>query len=113
LISFGPLKAFNLVKDTATGLSKGYAFCEYVDNNITDQVLLIKCQCYLPPFDIKDYTYIQFIQEKDCCKHDFYIDYEHNGVGQLCHLIVSLIPLSVTTFLCIPHLPHKHIFLFD
>ena len=37
LISFGPLKAFNLVKDTATGLSKGYAFCEYVDNNITDQ----------------------------------------------------------------------------
>uniref|UniRef100_A0AAZ3RMM2 Splicing factor U2AF subunit n=1 Tax=Oncorhynchus tshawytscha TaxID=74940 RepID=A0AAZ3RMM2_ONCTS len=31
LTSFGPLKAFNLVKDSATGLSKGYAFCEYVD----------------------------------------------------------------------------------
>nr|XP_054597240.1 U2 small nuclear RNA auxiliary factor 2a [Nothobranchius furzeri] len=30
LTSFGPLKAFNLVKDSATGLSKGYAFCEYV-----------------------------------------------------------------------------------
>ncbi|CAH1784996.1 unnamed protein product [Owenia fusiformis] len=37
LISFGPLKAFNLVKDSATGLSKGYAFCEYVDPGITDQ----------------------------------------------------------------------------
>ncbi|XP_055732141.1 splicing factor U2AF 65 kDa subunit-like isoform X2 [Salvelinus fontinalis] len=31
LVSFGPLKAFNLVKDSTTGLSKGYAFCEYVD----------------------------------------------------------------------------------
>ncbi|GAB1608264.1 splicing factor U2AF 50 kDa subunit-like [Argonauta hians] len=37
LISFGPLKAFNLVKDSATGLSKGYAFCEYADVIITDQ----------------------------------------------------------------------------
>ncbi|XP_023931364.1 splicing factor U2AF 50 kDa subunit isoform X2 [Lingula anatina] len=37
LMSFGPLKAFNLVKDSATGLSKGYAFCEYLDPNITDQ----------------------------------------------------------------------------
>ncbi|XP_027036042.1 splicing factor U2AF 50 kDa subunit-like [Pocillopora damicornis] len=36
LASFGELKAFNLVKDSATGLSKGYAFCEYVDLNITD-----------------------------------------------------------------------------
>lgn len=38
LTSFGPLKAFNLVKDSATGLSKGYAFCEYVDVNVNDQV---------------------------------------------------------------------------
>ncbi|XP_075771287.1 splicing factor U2AF 65 kDa subunit isoform X3 [Pelodiscus sinensis] len=38
LTSFGPLKAFNLVKDSATGLSKGYAFCEYVDINVTDQI---------------------------------------------------------------------------
>lgn len=38
LVSFGPLKGFNLVKDSATGLSKGYAFCEYVDVNVTDQV---------------------------------------------------------------------------
>jgi len=36
LSSFGELRAFNLVKDSATGLSKGYAFCEYVDLNITD-----------------------------------------------------------------------------
>uniref|UniRef100_A0A3Q3SRU0 Splicing factor U2AF subunit n=1 Tax=Mastacembelus armatus TaxID=205130 RepID=A0A3Q3SRU0_9TELE len=38
LTSFGPLKAFNLVKDSATGLSKGYAFCEYVDVNLNDQL---------------------------------------------------------------------------
>lgn len=38
LLSFGQLKAFNLVKDAATGLSKGYAFAEYVDFTITDQV---------------------------------------------------------------------------
>lgn len=37
-MSFGQLRAFNLVKDSATGLSKGYAFCEYVDIAITDQV---------------------------------------------------------------------------
>ncbi|XP_061632795.1 U2 small nuclear RNA auxiliary factor 2a isoform X1 [Phyllopteryx taeniolatus] len=39
LTSFGPLKAFNLVKDSATGLSKGYAFCEYVDVNLNDQAI--------------------------------------------------------------------------
>jgi len=37
LVSFGPLRAFNLVMDTATGLSKGFAFCEYIDASITDQ----------------------------------------------------------------------------
>lgn len=41
LLSFGQLRAFNLVKDAATGLSKGYAFAEYVDSNITDQVNMI------------------------------------------------------------------------
>lgn len=41
LTSFGPLKAFNLVKDSATSLSKGYAFCEYVDVSATDQVLIV------------------------------------------------------------------------
>ncbi|KAB0337414.1 hypothetical protein FD754_025202 [Muntiacus muntjak] len=39
LASFGPLKAFNLVKDSATALSKGYAFCEYVDSKVTDQAI--------------------------------------------------------------------------
>lgn len=39
LMSFGPLRAFNLVKDTATGLSKGYAFCEYTDVYMTDQAI--------------------------------------------------------------------------
>ncbi len=38
LNSFGQLKAFNLVKDSATMLSKGYAFAEYLDGTITDQV---------------------------------------------------------------------------
>lgn len=42
LTSFGPLKAFNLVKDSATSLSKGYAFCEYVDISATDQVLYVQ-----------------------------------------------------------------------
>lgn len=42
LTSFGPLKAFNLVKDSATSLSKGYAFCEYVDISATDQVRMSK-----------------------------------------------------------------------
>jgi splicing factor U2AF subunit len=37
-MSFGQLRAFNLVKDSATGLSKGYAFCEYADVSMTDQV---------------------------------------------------------------------------
>jgi splicing factor U2AF subunit len=39
LSSFGKLRAFNLVKDSATGLSKGYAFCEYADVAITDHAI--------------------------------------------------------------------------
>ncbi|CAG0881503.1 unnamed protein product [Cyprideis torosa] len=39
LLSFGQLRAFNLVKDSATGLSKGYAFCEYLDVSITDEAI--------------------------------------------------------------------------
>ncbi|XP_068194012.1 splicing factor U2AF 65 kDa subunit-like isoform X2 [Antennarius striatus] len=42
LTSFGPLKAFNLVKDSATSLSKGYAFCEYVDISATDQTSTVE-----------------------------------------------------------------------
>lgn len=38
-MSFGPLKAFNLVKDGATGLSKGYAFCEYNDPSVTQPAI--------------------------------------------------------------------------
>ena len=44
-MSFGQLRAFNLVKDTATGLSKGYAFCEYADVTVTDQVPLFLYCC--------------------------------------------------------------------
>ncbi|KAJ1596335.1 hypothetical protein NDA14_004610 [Ustilago hordei] len=36
LQAFGELRAFNLVKDTANGASKGFAFCEYVDTALTD-----------------------------------------------------------------------------
>ncbi|EGK96709.1 AGAP002908-PC [Anopheles gambiae str. PEST] len=39
LLSFGQLKAFNLVKDAATGLGKGYAFAEYVEYTVTDQAI--------------------------------------------------------------------------
>ncbi|KAI0983298.1 hypothetical protein GJ496_006364 [Pomphorhynchus laevis] len=43
LVSFGTLKAFNLVKDPSTGLSKGYAFCEYLSND--DSEIAIKGLC--------------------------------------------------------------------
>jgi splicing factor U2AF subunit len=39
LMSFGQLRSFNLVKDSATGLSKGFAFCEYADVSLTDQAI--------------------------------------------------------------------------
>eukprot|EP00026_Physarum_polycephalum_P003665 Phypoly_transcript_03678.p1 GENE.Phypoly_transcript_03678~~Phypoly_transcript_03678.p1 ORF type:complete len:266 (+),score=43.87 Phypoly_transcript_03678:944-1741(+) len=35
--TFGPLKAFNLVKDIGTGLSKGFAFAEYLEEGVTDR----------------------------------------------------------------------------
>lgn len=38
-MSFGALKAFNLVKDGATGLSKGYAFCEYAETSVTESAI--------------------------------------------------------------------------
>eukprot|EP00298_Acanthocystis_sp_HF-20_P005703 c15783_g1_i1.p1 GENE.c15783_g1_i1~~c15783_g1_i1.p1 ORF type:complete len:628 (-),score=263.34 c15783_g1_i1:541-2328(-) len=37
LTAFGPLCAFHLVKDSSTGLSKGYAFALYKDTSITDK----------------------------------------------------------------------------
>lgn len=39
LVTFGHLRGFNLVKDTVTGQSKGFAFCEYVDSSITEQAI--------------------------------------------------------------------------
>ncbi|KAJ7562568.1 hypothetical protein O6H91_03G074700 [Diphasiastrum complanatum] len=36
LSSFGPLRAFDLVKDRDTGTSKGYAFCIYQDSAVMD-----------------------------------------------------------------------------
>jgi splicing factor U2AF subunit len=36
LQSFGELKSFVLVKDSSTEQSRGIAFCEYVDANVTD-----------------------------------------------------------------------------
>jgi splicing factor U2AF subunit len=38
LQSFGELKSFHLVKDLQTNVSKGYAFCEYADADLTDIV---------------------------------------------------------------------------
>uniref|UniRef100_A0A7S3END1 RRM domain-containing protein n=1 Tax=Rhodosorus marinus TaxID=101924 RepID=A0A7S3END1_9RHOD len=40
LQAYGPLGAFNLIKDANTGLSKGYAFFEYQDPSIID----VACQ---------------------------------------------------------------------
>ncbi|KAI0675518.1 hypothetical protein C8Q78DRAFT_1074535 [Trametes maxima] len=36
LSSFGELKAFNLVRENGNGVSKGFAFFEYVDPSVTD-----------------------------------------------------------------------------
>uniref|UniRef100_A0A7S1T4K8 Splicing factor U2AF subunit n=1 Tax=Compsopogon caeruleus TaxID=31354 RepID=A0A7S1T4K8_9RHOD len=36
LQSFGPLAAFNLIKDSNTGLSKGFGFFEYADPSVID-----------------------------------------------------------------------------
>jgi splicing factor U2AF subunit len=36
LKAFGELKSFSLVKDSATGISKGFAFCEFLLPEITD-----------------------------------------------------------------------------
>jgi len=35
--TFGPLKAFNLVKDLTTGVSKGFAFFAYADQSVTEE----------------------------------------------------------------------------
>ena len=43
LSTFGELKAFNLVKDSGTTFSKGYAFFEYVDHSVTDTVRVVRC----------------------------------------------------------------------
>ncbi|KAJ2556363.1 hypothetical protein EV175_002062 [Coemansia sp. RSA 1933] len=40
LKAFGELRAFNLVRESATRVSRGFAFCEYEDPNVTD----IACQ---------------------------------------------------------------------
>lgn len=40
LSTFGPLRAFNLIRDPITMASKGYAFCEYLDPAITEQAIL-------------------------------------------------------------------------
>ncbi|XP_017111547.1 splicing factor U2AF 50 kDa subunit [Drosophila elegans] len=39
LLSFGKLRGFNLVKDSTTRLSKGFAFFEYLDPTLTDQAI--------------------------------------------------------------------------
>lgn len=36
LQAFGPLRSFHLVKELNTNMSKGYGFCEYMDQSVTD-----------------------------------------------------------------------------
>ena len=38
LTQFGALKAFHLVTDTNTGVSKGFAFCEFADPSVTEKI---------------------------------------------------------------------------
>jgi hypothetical protein len=40
--AFGELRAFNLVKDLATGNSRGFCFFEYTDTNLTDRVCQVR-----------------------------------------------------------------------
>lgn len=40
--AFGELRAFNLVKDLATGNSRGFAFFEYADAALTDRVCQVR-----------------------------------------------------------------------
>jgi splicing factor U2AF subunit len=40
LSSFGQLKAFSLIKDTTTRMSKGYGFVDYMDPGSAAQVFL-------------------------------------------------------------------------
>jgi splicing factor U2AF subunit len=39
LQAFGQLKAFNLVRETGSNQSKGFAFCEYLDEGVTDKAI--------------------------------------------------------------------------
>lgn len=39
LSQFGQIKAFNLVKDQVTGVSKGYAFCDFQNEKVTDEAI--------------------------------------------------------------------------
>lgn len=39
LSQFGQIKAFNLVKDQITGVSKGYAFCDFQNEKVTDEAI--------------------------------------------------------------------------
>ena len=81
-MSFGQLRAFNLVKDTATGLSKGYAFCEYADVTVTDQVIIY--------FILDQAITLDYIDSTKCRRTEFstiffplgYIWIERNAVGR-------------------------------
>lgn len=42
LQAFGPLKSYNLVTDRETGASKGYAFCEYANPDMTEVALQVR-----------------------------------------------------------------------
>lgn len=45
LQAFGGLKSYNLVTDRDTGVSKGYAFCEYTDPAVTEIALQVGDVC--------------------------------------------------------------------
>lgn len=51
LLRYGQLRSFHLVKDKNERNSKGYAFCEYADNDATDNAIK-----YLNGFKIQHRT---------------------------------------------------------
>lgn len=45
LLAFGPLRTYNLVTDKMSGVSRGYAFCEYASTEVTEMALQVRGVC--------------------------------------------------------------------
>ena len=68
LSSYGALKSFNLIKDPQTGVSKGYAFCEFMDPELTD----IACDG-LYPYPFLFFSFSFFRSHNNILPQDFMV----------------------------------------